>query len=419
MLEFAICSFLTILPDYLVRRYVQGKRIGHEITLYSVWYELRYGISACAILTVSLITVIFFYHPSASNVVAGFRTVTILPETPGRVEEVLVVNGQRVEAGDPIFRLDDARQRTALNTATSRLDEIDAQIVMAAADLDTATAQVAQGQALLAEYRTELARTQELLERGSSAVSQQEFDRQSARVAAQEAAVQAAISQEASARARVDTLLPAQRVSAEASVAQAQVELDLTTVYAGTNGMVQQFALQVGDYVSSLLRPAGIIIPEASGELRMQAAFGQISSSVLKVGMLAEVTCPCGAIHDHPDGRRRHPGGDRHRAVAANRSTPRYRSAATGRHGSALHGAAVRMRLSTGKFEPNITRHPAAELRRAPSRRSGGCCRTPVQPWSNMPSHARMSACRPPADDGPTVQPWSNIRPLANAQVAR
>jgi multidrug resistance efflux pump len=292
MLEFAICSFLTILPDYLVRRYVQGKRIGHEITLYSVWYELRYGISACAILTVSLITVIFFYHPSASNVVAGFRTVTILPETPGRVEEVLVVNGQRVEAGDPIFRLDDARQRTALNTATSRLDEIDAQIVMAAADLDTATAQVAQGQALLAEYRTELARTQELLERGSSAVSQQEFDRQSARVAAQEAAVQAAISQEASARARVDTLLPAQRVSAEASVAQAQVELDLTTVYAGTNGMVQQFALQVGDYVSSLLRPAGIIIPEASGELRMQAAFGQISSSVLKVGMLAEVTCP-------------------------------------------------------------------------------------------------------------------------------
>ena len=33
MLELIICSMLTILPDYLYRRYVQGKRIGKEITL--------------------------------------------------------------------------------------------------------------------------------------------------------------------------------------------------------------------------------------------------------------------------------------------------------------------------------------------------------------------------------------------------
>jgi hypothetical protein len=33
MLELLICSMLTILPDYLFRRYRQGRRIGHEITL--------------------------------------------------------------------------------------------------------------------------------------------------------------------------------------------------------------------------------------------------------------------------------------------------------------------------------------------------------------------------------------------------
>ena len=44
MLELLLCSLLTILPDYLYRRYRQGKRIGHEITLFSVWFELRYGI---------------------------------------------------------------------------------------------------------------------------------------------------------------------------------------------------------------------------------------------------------------------------------------------------------------------------------------------------------------------------------------
>ena len=67
MLELLFCSLLTIVPDYLYRRYVQGKRFGHEITLYSVWFELRWGITACLILTVSLITVIFYNHPSTSN----------------------------------------------------------------------------------------------------------------------------------------------------------------------------------------------------------------------------------------------------------------------------------------------------------------------------------------------------------------
>ena len=36
MLELLLCASLTILPDYLFRRYVQGKRIGREITLR--WY---------------------------------------------------------------------------------------------------------------------------------------------------------------------------------------------------------------------------------------------------------------------------------------------------------------------------------------------------------------------------------------------
>lgn len=46
MLELMLCSMVTIVPDYLFRRYAQGKRFGHEITLYSVWFELRWGIIA-------------------------------------------------------------------------------------------------------------------------------------------------------------------------------------------------------------------------------------------------------------------------------------------------------------------------------------------------------------------------------------
>lgn len=109
MLEFLLCSMVTILPDFLFRRYRQGKRIGHEITLYSAWYELRWGITGCLILTVLLITLVFYYHPTSSNVSSFFRTVTILPEAGGRVAEIYIKNGDRVEEGAPIFRLDDSQ----------------------------------------------------------------------------------------------------------------------------------------------------------------------------------------------------------------------------------------------------------------------------------------------------------------------
>ena len=46
MLELMLCSMLTVFPDYLYRRYVQGKRLGKEINLYTVWFELRWGIVA-------------------------------------------------------------------------------------------------------------------------------------------------------------------------------------------------------------------------------------------------------------------------------------------------------------------------------------------------------------------------------------
>src|SRR4029453_10756387 len=114
MLELMLCSMLTILPDYLYRRYVQGKRIGKEITFFSVWFELRWGITACLILTVSLITVIFYNHPSTSNATLFFRTVPLLPETNGRVAEVLAANSGPVKKGEPIFRLDSSKQEAAV-----------------------------------------------------------------------------------------------------------------------------------------------------------------------------------------------------------------------------------------------------------------------------------------------------------------
>ena len=90
---------------------------------------------------------------------------------------------------------------------------------------------------------------------------------------------------------QVSTLLPAAKASAEAELAQAQVELDKTIIRAGVDGRVEQFFLQPGDVVNPLMRPAGILIPEGAGQRSLQAGFGQIEAQVLKPGMVAEAAC--------------------------------------------------------------------------------------------------------------------------------
>lgn len=65
MLEVFACFFVTVLPTYLFRHFVQGKRHGKEINISSIWYELRWGISAWVVLSMALI---FFNRPSAPDV---------------------------------------------------------------------------------------------------------------------------------------------------------------------------------------------------------------------------------------------------------------------------------------------------------------------------------------------------------------
>lgn len=291
MFEFLFCSSVTILPDYLIRRYVQDKRIGREITLYSMWFELRYGITACAILTISLITLIFYYHPATTTVSSFFRTVTILPETPGRVEEVYVANGQTVAVGDPIFRLDDASQRAALERARADVREVDAAIVVSEAELAAAEGQLGQADGALKQAQDELDTQRELFERNSSVVSARDIERLETAVAGRQGAVDAAVATREAARANLTILLPAQRVAAEAALRQADVELEKTLVTAGVEGTIEQFALRPGDYVSSILRPAGLLIPLGQRSEQFQAGFNQISAQVIKPGMLGEITC--------------------------------------------------------------------------------------------------------------------------------
>ncbi|SFA82003.1 Multidrug resistance efflux pump [Rhizobium sp. NFR07] len=289
MLELMLCSMLTIFPDYLYRRYVQHKRIGYEINLYTMWYELRWGISACLLLTISLITLIFYFHPSTKSVTAVFRTVTILPEAVGRVDEVYVGINEKVQAGAPLFRLDDLKQKAAVETARRAVAELEAQAEVAQTELATADSQIKEAQGALQIAVDEYEMKALLLTK--DAVARREVQRLANTIESRKGTLGAAQAKKETLSTQIRVLLPAQRASAEAALGQAQVELDKTLVRAGVAGTVQQFTLRVGDVVNTMIRPAGILVPSEAGRGTLIAGFGQIEAQVMKPGMIAEATC--------------------------------------------------------------------------------------------------------------------------------
>lgn len=291
MLELLLCSLVTVFPDYLYRRFGQGKRFGKEITLYSVWFELRWGITACLMLTVGLITVIFYNHPTSVAVTSFFRTVPILPETSGRVAEIYVGVSSEVKRGAPIFRLDNSKELAAVATARQRIAEAEAAMLVAASDIAAAEGQAEQARAALQQAEDELSTKEELNRRNASVVSRRELEQLAVTISGRKGSLAAAEAARQGAQTRLSALLPAQKASAEAALAQAQVELDKTTVYAGFDGRVEQFSLRVGEIVNPFMRPAGLLIPGQAGRGHLQAGFNQIEAQVIKVGMSAEVTC--------------------------------------------------------------------------------------------------------------------------------
>ena len=188
------------------------------------------GITACLILTVSLITVIFYNHPSTTNVTLFFRTVPILPETNGRVAEIFVGNSGPIAKGAPIFRLDSSKQEAAVETARRKIAEIEAQTAVARVDVVKAEGQLKEAQSNHQQTLDELEAKQELYRRNPGNVPFREIERLQERAKGQLGAIDASAAAKQSVEERISVLLPAEKASAEAALDQAQVDLDKTVV---------------------------------------------------------------------------------------------------------------------------------------------------------------------------------------------
>jgi multidrug resistance efflux pump len=162
---------------------------------------------------------------------------------------------------------------------------------VARTDLEKADNQLQEARSSLQQATDELQTKQELQRRSAGTVATRDIEKLQNIEDGRRAGMAAAQSAKRSVEERINSLLPAEKASAEAALAQAQVDLDKTVVRAGIDGRVEQFTLRVGDIVNPLMRPAGILIPADVGQRGMAAGFGQIEAQIMKPGMIAEITC--------------------------------------------------------------------------------------------------------------------------------
>lgn len=157
----------------------------------------------------------------ASGYVVARRQATVSSKVTGKVIEVLLEEGRRVEAGQVLARIDDSNAQ--------------AQLALAQAQLQASRSQQAQVQVQLAEAQRQLVRTRELAQR--KLLSQQALD---------------------TAQANTDTLAAQLKTSqqnievSQRSVAVQQRQLDDTVVRAPFAGVITVKNAQPGEMISPL-----------------------------------------------------------------------------------------------------------------------------------------------------------------------
>ena len=117
------------------------------------------------VLAFALFLTIFYYHPKSVTGIVPFRTISVVAQAGGPVTKVHVENGQRVEAGDLLFEIENSSQLAAVALAETEFETIEASEEEAESEVDVAQAGVVEAEAQVAQLRVDLASAEELLRR--------------------------------------------------------------------------------------------------------------------------------------------------------------------------------------------------------------------------------------------------------------
>lgn len=189
--------------------------------------------------------------------------VTVLaPQVSGYVTDVLVKDFDHVKQGQPLLRIDDRSYRQKVDQAEAALAEARAQLANSDQSQAQGRAQIAAARANLSAGQAERRRTGTELQRYETLAAQQlvsSSDRDKLRASAQAASAGVAQSQ-AAIRIAEENLtatrvarqgLEARVASAQAALELARIDLDNTVIRAPRDGQLSEASVRLGQYVTA------------------------------------------------------------------------------------------------------------------------------------------------------------------------
>ena len=190
-------------------------------------------------------------HPSTSDAYLGRHVVHIASQVSGPIQSVQVDNNQAVKSGDLLLTIDPAPFELAVDRAQAQLQRAREDLAAADARVNAAQAQVASAQANAAEAERHANRIKALVAEGSASKDMGDSAQQD-RLDAQ-AALNSAEADLAAASAARGILGDENAAikAATAALSQAQLYLEHTRIIAPADGIVGNFDLRPGSYLTA------------------------------------------------------------------------------------------------------------------------------------------------------------------------
>ncbi len=221
----------------------------------------------------------------ASGRVLALARVDVGATLTGRVEQVLLREGVRVKAGNPLVRLERSELEAVAAQAEASVSQALARLTsVATLALPTAQAGVQQAQANLGVAEREAVRARDLF--AKKFVSQSRVDDAERQLALARSQLSSAVAQR---KAHEKSGAEAQQarsalVAAEATRQAAKVRLEQATVKAPADGVVLERVVEPGDIVQPGRRLMTLVL---DGPLRLSAQVDEKNLPLLKLGAKA------------------------------------------------------------------------------------------------------------------------------------
>ena len=251
------------------------------------------------VIAAAFVLVLMTFHANEDSEFPGYMEADLVlvgSEQGGRVAELSVEEGASVKQGDPIFVLESEEQEASVAAARSRLQEAEARLADAKAELQrpdeiqVLEAALAQAQAMLQVATNNLNRAQSLFDKGWITKAQlddtiAQHDRNQAAVAEAEKRITAG---KLPGRADMIAAAAANAEAARHALTEAEKNLGKRKVFAPANGTVEEVYFRPGEVVNAGQAVVALLPPR---NLKVRFFVAEPERARLQVDQSIAISC--------------------------------------------------------------------------------------------------------------------------------